>query len=301
MHAIPGDIIDALQAEPGNEEIDRAALEKFMGLDVPLIVQYGRWIGIIRNIDGEYKGILNGYLGYSWIKKVSVNRLFRTSWAMTLELSIIGFVVSIFLAIPIGIYSATKQGKIGDILSRSFAIFCISVPSFWLATMIIVYPAIWWGYTPPLMVVRFRDAPIDNLKMFIIPGILLGMQFCGMIMRITRTKMLDVLRQDYIRTARSKGLSQKIILVRHALKNALILVITLIGQNIPFLIGGTIIIEEIFSIPGMGRLLINAFRSRDNELTGGIILFYTIIVLIVNLIVDLSYSYINPKIRYESK
>ena len=161
-----------------------------------------------------------------------------------------------------------------------------------------VLPAIWWGYMPPIMLVRFTEDPIANLRMFIIPATILAMAMGGMVMRMTRTMMLEVLRQDYIRTAWAKGLKERVIVMRHALKNALIPVVTIVGIQIPFLIGGTVVIEQIFSLPGMGRLIVDAINQRDYPLISGTALLFTVILVLVNLVIDLSYAYLDPRVYY---
>jgi peptide/nickel transport system permease protein len=165
--------------------------------------------------------------------------------------------------------------------------------------MIVVFPAIWWGYMPSIMLIRFTEDPIGNLKMFIVPAIVLGMILSGGTMRLTRTMMLEVLRQDYIRTAWAKGLKERVVVSRHAIKNALIPVVTLVGLQLPYLLGGTVIVEQIFSLSGMGRLIIGAFKERDELLISGIVLFFAVALLLINLIIDLLYAYLNPRIHYK--
>jgi len=184
-------------------------------------------------------------------------------------------------------------------MARSFAIACIAIPGFWLGTLIIVFPSIWWGYSPPLILIPFTDDPIGNLRMFIIPAIVLGMSMAGMTMRMTRTMMLEVMRQDYIRTAWAKGLRERVVVMRHALKNALIPVVTLIGLYTPLLIGGTVIIEQIFVLPGMGRLLIEAILMRDYIMVMGVMVFFGVGLVFINLAVDLTYGFLDPRIHYK--
>jgi peptide/nickel transport system permease protein len=210
-----------------------------------------------------------------------------------------GLIISQLIAFPIGIYSALRQDKWGDYISRSFAILCISIPGFWLGTIVIVFPSIWWGYMPPIMLIRFTEDPIGNLKMFIIPAIIVGMAMAGMLMRLTRTMMLEVLRQDYIRTAWAKGLRERVVILRHALKNALIPVITIIGLQAPILMGGTVIIEQIFSLPGMGRLILSATLHRDEMLIGGLMFIFAAVLVLINLVVDLTYAYLDPRVHFK--
>ncbi|MBE9523261.1 MAG: ABC transporter permease [Proteobacteria bacterium] len=299
INLIPGDIIDAMQAETPDVALDRARLERKLGLDKPLIVQYARWVGIARQADGSLSGLLQGDFGISWWRKMPVLKLVALSWPVTLQLGLMGLIISQLIAFPVGIYSALRQDKWGDYIGRSFAILCISIPGFWLGTIVIVLPSIWWGYMPPIMLIRFTEDPIGNLKMFIIPAIIVGMAMAGMLMRLTRTMMLEVLRQDYIRTAWAKGLSERVVTLRHALKNALIPVITIIGLQAPILMGGTVIIEQIFSLPGMGRLILSATLHRDETLIGGIMFIFAAVLMLINLVVDLTYAYLDPRVHFK--
>jgi len=300
VRLIPGDIIQAIQAQSITEgAIDRELLEEMLGLDAPIYVQYGRWLGVVPDMNGAWHGVLEGNLGVSWWRKMSVVELLAVTVPVTVELGVIAIIVSQIFALPIGIYSALRQDKWGDYIGRSIAIGAISVPYFWVGIMIIVFPAIWWGYMPPIMLIDFTEDPIGNLRMFVIPAIVLGMSLSGTTMRMTRTMMLEVLRQDYIRTAWAKGLRERVIIIRHALKNALIPVVTMIGIQVPFLVGGTVIVEQIFCLPGMGRLLIGAMVNRDQPLLLGLVLFFSIILVLTNLIVDLTYAYLDPRVRYK--
>ena len=300
VHFIPGNLVDAMLAKPGASEIklDRAALEQQLGLDAPLLVQYGRWMGFVPQMDGSFSGVFQGNLGISVWQRVSVVELIALKWPVTLELGLMGIIIGQLIALPIGIYSALRQDQWGDYIGRSFAILAISIPGFWLATMIIIYPARWWGYMPPIMLVHFTEDPIGNLRMFIAPAIVLGMALAGFTMRLTRTQMLEVLRQDYIRTAWAKGLRERVVVMRHALKNAFIPVITSIGLQLPVLVGGTVIIEQIFVLPGMGRLVVGAIADRDEPLVAGVLLVFSVAVMLINLMVDLTYGFLDPRIHY---
>jgi peptide/nickel transport system permease protein len=291
IRLIPGNIIDLMSVDQGSlSQMDRAKIEQVLGLDKPFLTQYGIWLGDI---------VLHGNLGNSLWDKLPVADKIITRWPVTLELGILSLLISQLIALPIGVYSALRQDTVGDYLGRSFAIMCVAVPSFWVATMLIVFPSIWWGWSPPLSIIPFNQDPIGNLKMFILPAIVLAMSMAGMTMRMTRTMMLEVLRQDYIRTAWAKGLRERVVVVRHALKNALIPVITVIGMGVPTLIGGTVIVENIFSLPGMGQLIIQATQTRDYTLVSGVILFFGAILVIINLVVDLTYGFLDPRITYK--
>ncbi len=299
VRLIPGDIIDAMQAGILEVELDRPAIEKALGLDAPAIVQYGRWMGVVPQMDGSFSGVFQGDLGSSWWQGVPVLELAATRWPVTLELGFLGLIIAQLIALPVGIYSALRQDTWGDYIARSFAILCISVPYFWLGTMAIVFPSIWWGYMPPIMLVHFTEDPMGNLRMFIIPAIIVGMFLSGVTMRMTRTMMLEVLRQDYIRTAWAKGLRERVVVLRHALKNALIPVVTIVGMQVPVLMGGTVIVEKIFCLPGIGRLTLDAVSQRDHPLTSGTLLIFSFVLVLVNLMVDLTYAYLDPRIHYK--
>ena len=297
---MPGDGVDAMLAQGGVDmEFDREALEALLGLDAPKIVQYGRWLGVAPQKDGEFRGVLQGDFGVSWRERIPVIKLLSLKFPVTIELGILALLIAQSIALPIGMLSALRQDKWPDYVARSIAILSISLPSFWVGTMVIVIPSIMWGYMPPIMLIRFFDDPIGNLKMFLVAAVVLGLSMTGMTMRMTRTMMLEVLRQDYIRTAWSKGLREKVITNRHALKNALIPVITIIGFQVPILVGGTIIIEKIFNLPGVGSLLIGGVQQRDQPLVTGVLLFFGTALVLINLLVDLTYSYLDPRVKYD--
>jgi len=299
IRMVPGSAIDAMLAGAGADvDLDRAALEQSLGLDVSFPHQWARWMGIAPQADGSFSGVLQGNLGTSIWQKRPVIELLGRYWPITLEISIIGLIIAQLIALPIGIFSAIRQDTWGDYIGRSFAILLISIPSFWVATMAILIPVILWDYMPPLMFIRLSDDIIGNLKMVIVPSFILGMALSGMTMRMTRTTMLEVMRQDYIRTAWAKGLKERVVASRHALKNAMIPVISIVGLQLPVLIGGTVIIEQIFSLPGMGRLIISAVLRRDYTLVSGIMFVYAIVLMLTNLIVDLTYAYLDPRVRY---
>jgi len=303
IRLIPGDAIDATVARMGafgaDTTVVRAEVERELGLDVPIHVQYGRWLGVVPQVDGNFSGILQGDLGDSFWRPATVLEEIALRWPVTLQLGIMGLIISQLIALPIGIYSALRQDTWGDYIGRSFAILCLAVPSFWLATMVIVFPAIWWDYMPPVMLIHFTEDPIGNLKMFIVPATVLGMALAGLTMRMTRTMMLEVLRQDYVRTAWAKGLRERVIVLRHALKNALIPVITIVGLQMATLLGGTVIIERIFVLPGIGSLMVDATNWRDYPVLGGVMLVFGVGMVLLNLMVDLTYGFLDPRIRYK--
>jgi peptide/nickel transport system permease protein len=216
----------------------------------------------------------------------------------TVELGALALMCSLLIALPIGILSAVKQNTFLDYLGRSFAILQLSVPSFWVGLLAITYGFIWFGWTPPLRHQQIWEDPVENLKILWVPALILGGHLAGSTMRMTRSTMLEVLREDYVRTARAKGLRGRAVVLRHGLRNAVLPVITIIGIQVPVLVGGTVILERIFSIPGMGTYLITALNSRDYPVVQAIVLFSATIVILANLLVDLSYSFIDPRIKY---
>ena len=288
---IPGDVIDAmfgdLQYYAGG--IDREAFERRLGLDVPAHVQYGRWIGGI-----FLHGTLGESLMYGWpVEERIIGRL-----PVTIELGVMAIVIGLVIALPVGIYSAIRQDTAADYLGRTVAIIGLATPNFWLALMVMLFPAIWWGWAPPMEWVPFTEDPLGNLGVLIIPSLILGTASSASTMRMTRTMMLEVLRQDYIRTAWSKGLNERVVIMRHALKNALIPVVTLIGMQLPILVGGAVIMENIFNLPGLGRLMVLALEERDYPVVSGVNLFFATMVVGVNLMIDMIYPYIDPRVRY---
>jgi peptide/nickel transport system permease protein len=290
---IPGDAVDMIQANlnraGGTVHIEREQVEKLLGLDVPAHIQYLRWIGNI---------ITHGDFGNSLYQKTPVIDMVLSKLPLTLELTIIAMVVSILLGIPIGILSAVRQDTIGDYIARSISIILIAMPVFWIGTMVMIYPSILWGWSPPIRYVPFLQNPMANLGIMIIPGLILGMTMSGGEMRLTRTMMLEVMRQDYVRTAWAKGLRERVVIMRHGIKNAFIPVITNIGQRMAYLIGGAVIIEQIFGLPGMGQLILNALLQRDYPVVSVVTLFFSIFVIIINLFIDLSYSWLDPRTKY---
>ena len=306
---LPGNVIDLIEAQMeamaggSGIEIDREAVMRILGLDVPAHVQYGRWIGVLPTPDfftGEshFKGLLQGTLGDSLWGGWSVEERILGGLPVTIELGVLAIIIGLLIALPIGIYSAIRQDTVADYAGRSIAIIGLATPNFWLALMVMIYPAIWWGWAPPMQLIPFTEDPLGNLGMFLIPSLILGTASAAATMRMTRTMMLEVLRQDYIRTAWSKGLKERVVIMRHALKNALIPVVTLIGLQLPILVGGAVIMENIFNLPGLGRLMVTALNDRDYPVVSGVNLFFATMVVGINLMIDLIYPFLDPRVRY---
>ena len=297
LRFIPGDAVDLMVnmssrgMHAGTDEAGltpHQAIRRALGLDLPIHVQYGRWI----------TGLLKGDLGKSLWSGESVLELVLEKLPVSLEVGLMAIVVSLFIAIPVGIVSGMRPESGLDYILRSISIFFICIPSFWLGTIVVVFPAKWWYWSPRTTWISFFEDPIENLVMFIIPAIILGMWLSGMTMRLVRNMMLEVLRKDYVRTAWSKGLREKIIILRHVLKNSLIPVITMIGLQLPVVIGGAIVVEYLFNLPGLGSFLVEAINYRDYPVITGVNIFLCSFVLLINLVVDISYAWLDPRIRY---
>ena len=306
---IPGDVIDVMVAEmegwhAAGADIDRESLERMLGLDVPVYVQYGRWIGVLPSPDwitkeSHFNGILQGTLGESLIGgKLPIEEQIIAKLPVTIELGVMAIVIGLVIALPVGIYSAIRQDTATDYVGRTAAVIGLATPNFWLAIMVTLYPAIWWGWSPSVEYIPLVEDPLVNLGMFIIPSVILGTAMSAATMRVTRTMMLEVLRQDYIRTAWSKGLKEKVVIMRHAVKNALIPVVTLIGLQLPLLVGGSVIMENIFNLPGLGRMFLDSLEARDYPVIQGVNLFFATVVMLIILVIDVIYPYLDPRVRY---
>ena len=304
---IPGDVIDLMvirMQETAVGHVDREALERYLGLDVPVHVQYGRWLGVLPTpgwITGElfYRGLLQGSLGESLTRgAVRVEEEIRSRLPVTIELGVMAIAIGLIIALPVGIYSAIRQDTAADYVGRSVAIIGLATPNFWLGIMVMIFPAIWWGWSPPMEWIPLTEDPLGNIGVFIIPSLILGTAMSAATMRMTRTMVLEVLRQDYIRTAWSKGLKERVVIMRHALKNAFMPVLTLVGMQFPVLVGGSVIMENIFNLPGLGRLMVVALIERDYPVVSGVNLFFATAVVGINLMIDLIYPYLDPRVRY---
>ena len=301
VHLIPGDIVDLMviqQQQHMTEQtsgsgkllvFDREALQERLGLDVPLHIQYIRWM----------KGIFTrGDFGQSLWTDYSVAYLIGFRLPVSLELGFMAFIIAQLIAFPVGIISAVRQDTWMDYLGRSFAILSLATPAFWLGTLLMVWPAIWWGWSPPTYYIPFNENPGQHLLQFLIPAFLVGTAMSAVTMRVLRTTILDVLRQDYVRTAWSKGLRERVVILRHVARNALIPVVTIMAGQLGVMIGGMVIMEEIFSLPGMGRLFLNAITRRDYPVVSGLNLIFAVFGVFMILVVDMSYAFLDPRIRY---
>jgi peptide/nickel transport system permease protein len=287
-HMLPGDVVVLMFEEKAYAK-DLETLRAKLGLDRPLYIQYFSWIG----------QVMGGDLVESlWTKRPVLEEIMRRL-PVSLKLGAMAIVVALCIALPIGVLSAIRQDTLKDYTARSAAIVGLSVPPFWKATLVIVLPSIWFGWAPPLQFTPFSENPWQHLSQFILPAIILGIAPGASIMRLTRALMLEVLRQDYIRTAWSKGMREPRVVLKHALKNAIIPVITIVGIQVAEIASGTVIMETIFGLPGMGRFLVDAIFQRDYTVVQGVILLTSTITVVINLLVDLTYAQLDPRIRYQ--
>lgn len=290
---IPGDVVDMIISETNTEgalsyEEARVQIREQLGLDTPIHIQYWNWV----------TNAVRGDLGKSLKTGRSITDDLFSKVPISIELGFLAMLTGLIIAVPVGIFSAIRQDSWGDYIGRTFAIVMLSVPNFWMMTMVIVFPAIWWGWMPPLEYIPLAADPAGNLVQFIIPAFLMGAAFSGTLMRFVRTMMLEVLRQDYIRTAWSKGLTERAVILRHALKNALIPVVTIVGMGLPILIAGSVITEQIFNLPGVGRWLFDAVNQRDYPIISAMNLLTATVVLFSNLVIDLAYAWLDPRVQY---
>jgi peptide/nickel transport system permease protein len=284
---IPGDVVQLMLEEKAYGK-DLADLRAKLGLDRPIPVQYVDWV----------RRLARGDLGESlWTRQPVLGELARRM-PVTLMLGFLSLAVAVVIGVPIGILSAVRPDGALDFFARSAAILGLSVPGFVQAIVVILLPAIWWGWTPRMGFTELAKGPATYLLQFVLPAIILGTASAAAIMRLTRGMLLEVLRQDYVRTAWAKGLRERVVVLKHSLKNAIIPVVTVLGLQIAQIAGGSVIIESIFGLPGMGQFLVEAITQRDYPVIQGINLLIVVIIVATNLLVDLFYAMIDPRIRY---
>ncbi len=288
VRLLPGDAVTLMLQDYGGSAKDANDLRDKLGLSRPFPVQYLSWL----------KGMLHGDFGRSLRDQSPIAHDLATHLPVTFELGLLGLLISLVIAIPLGVYSAVRQDTLSDYIARSAAIAMLAIPGFWLATLAITLPSIWFKWTPPLRYTSLQSSPATNLKQMMLPAIILGIGLSGGIMRLTRAQMLEVLRHEYIRTARSKGLGESSVIFRHALRNALVPVVTLIGLQVTVLISGAVVLESVFVLPGMGRYLLDALNNRDYPVVQAIVVLFATLIILVNLFVDLLYAWLDPRIRY---
>jgi peptide/nickel transport system permease protein len=284
---IPGDVVQLMLEEKAYGK-DLEDLRAKLGLDRPIPVQYVEWLG----------RIARGDLGESlWTRQAVLGELGRRL-PVTLTLGFMAIAVAIVIGVPVGVASAIRQDGPLDFLARSAAILGLSIPAFVKAIVVILLPAIWWGWTPLLRFVPFSSDPVSFALQLVLPAIILGIASAAAVMRLTRGMLLEVLRQDYVRTAWAKGLRERVVVLKHSLKNALIPVVTVLGLQVAQIAGGTVIIETVFGLPGMGQFLVEAIVQRDYPVIQGINLVIVVMIIATNLAVDLAYAALDPRIRY---
>jgi peptide/nickel transport system permease protein len=290
LRVIPGDPVSIMfgtQAVNIRPE-DRAKIEAELGLSDPLVVQYGNWL----------KDIGTGKLGNSFRRADTVLGLIKARGPLTIEIAVISILLSWMIGLPVGIISALKQNSLIDYCSRVFTIFFLSIPSFWLASLIILGLLFQWGYGTPIGIINLWDDPLRNLELVWGPSVVLGLAVSAYIARMTRSTLLEVIHEDYIRTARAKGLRERLVIVRHALRNTLLPIVTLSGVLFGFLLGGTVVVEQAFNVPGLGKAMIEAFIELDYMVIQNLVLLYGAAFVAINLLIDISYAWLDPRIRY---
>lgn len=295
VRMIPGDVVDFLlsQSGRGGGYTHVESIEDFreqLGIDGPLPVQYARWAG----------GVIRGDFGTSLISGDEVGENIKRFLPVSLELGFLSILTTLLIGVPVGIISAIRQDSLLDYFLRSLTIGMLSIPGYWLATLLIVFGAVWWNWSPPITYIPFVDAPLDNLRQFIVPAFILGITGSGAaaVTRLTRTAMLETLREDYVRTARSKGLHENTVILRHVLRNAMLPVFTVVGLSLGYVVGGTVIFEQIFNLPGMGRYLFLSVNQRDYPAVQAVALIFSLFIVSANLLTDIVYALIDPRIKY---
>lgn len=294
IRAVPGDQITAmLGTEAGMlTEDQRTSLEEYFGLDKPIGEQYVSWLG----------NALKGNLGFSVRHGQPVTQLILERFPVTIELALLSVFIALIIGLPIGILSAIQHNSVIDLVGRVLSMLGLAIPNFLLGTLIIYLLSVYFGILPNSgNYVEFREDPVLNLQQLIFPAFAMGFSFAASVMRMTRSSMLEILNEDYVRTARAKGMRERTVVLGHALRNAMIPVVTLIGVEVGYLLGGAFITEQIFSLPGIGRLAVTAISQRNYALVQGVTLFIAINFVIINLAVDVLYAVIDPRISYDHK
>ena len=287
MRLVPGTIVDQILAYGDTSVEVQRSLRAYFGLDRPLYVQYFQYLG----------SLFTGDLGVSWRARFPTLDMILYALPVTLQLATMAAIVSMTVGISLGVLSAVNQSTLVDHVLRVVSLFSLSIPVFWQATMLILVLSLWLRWAPLGYVDPFTDLG-KNLSLMILPAITLGTSASASVMRMTRSCMLDVLRQDYTRTARAKGLRQRVVVLRHAIRNALIPVVTIIGLQVGSLLGGSVVVESVFGIPGIGLLILNAIGMRDYPIVQGTVIFTAVMFMLTNLLVDVLYGYLDPRIRY---
>lgn len=292
MRIVPGDPAEAILAGPTGEgsytQEDLQRLRQTLGLDRPLPVQYAEWLWGMVRLD----------MGTSLVLGRPVSEELKLRFPVTLQLGLMALFISVSIGVPIGVLAAIRQDTWLDYVCRGIAILGLAMPTFWVALLIILVLSVWFSWFPPLGFVHMWENPLVSIQQLIFPAFALGFHSNGVKLRLTRAQLLEVLREDYVRTAWAKGLPERVVVIRHALRNALLPVVTVIGLQLAAILGGTVLIENIFALPGMGRSLINAVYNRDFPVVQSFVMVLGLLHLSMNLLVDVLYGWLDPRIRY---
>jgi peptide/nickel transport system permease protein len=290
LRVMPGDPVSVMfgtQATKIRPE-DRAKIEAELGLSYPLAVQYGIWL----------RDIATGKLGRSFWRGDTVVDLIIQRGPLTVEIAVMAMLLSWVVGVPVGILAALRQNTLPDYIARLFTILFLAIPSFWLGAMIMLVLLLWWDYAPPLGVINLWDDPTRNVQIVLGPAMVLGLAVSAYIARMTRSSLLEVIREDYIRTARAKGLREQAVVLRHALRNVSLPIMTLSGVLFGYLLSGTVVVEQAFNVPGLGKAMVEAFVMLDYAVIQNLVLLYGAVFVAINLLVDISYAWLDPRIHY---
>jgi len=284
---VPGDAVDVLISQGGFYATDPEDMRRELNLDEPALTAFVKWSA----------ELLSGDLGNSLFTQQPVRTMLADRFKVTSELGLLSILFGIAIALPVGVLSAVRQNTIADYTARGFAILGLSMPSFWIGTIVVLYGAVWFAWSPPLRLIPFTEDPIGNLKQFAIPALVIGVHVGAVVMRMLRAMLLETLREDYVRTAYAKGLRGHRVVVGHALRNALLPVITVLGLQVAVVFSGTVVNETIFNLPGMGTMVVDGVARRDYPVIQGVVVFAAVLIVLVNLAVDVSYAYLDPRVR----
>jgi peptide/nickel transport system permease protein len=292
LRVLPGDPLVAILGVEGHSKLsaaDRARIMADLGLSDPLPVQYLRWL----------RDIGAGHLGESFFRKDKVSDLILHRGPLSAEIGLLAVLISWLVGLPVGVVSALRPNTLSDALARTLSILFIAIPGFWLGMLIVLASLFWFNYKAPLVIVHLWQDPWRNLQLVIGPAVVLGLSQGAYIARMARSCLLEVIREDYVRTARAKGVLEGLVVVRHALPNALLPVITISGILMGFVLGGSVAVEQAFGVPGLGRALVTAVIERDIVVVQNLVLLYGLIFVVINVLIDLSYAWLDPRIRVQ--
>lgn len=292
MRILPGDPLGAYFGFEGARRLtpeQKAQILQDLGLDRPLVIQYADWI----------KNVFTGALGKSLFRNDPILKILTNRGAISIEIGVLSVIISWLLGLPVGVLSALRPNSVMDALASFSTVLFLAIPGFWLGLLIVVGQITWFGYKAPITTVHLWQNPWANFQIIVGPAVVLGLAQAAYIARMARSSIFEVLRDDYVRTARAKGLREQLVLIRHVLPNALLPVLTLSGVLLGFVLGGSVAVEQAFTVPGLGKALVEAAIERDMNVVQNIVLFYSLIFVLVNLFVDLLYGWLDPRIRLE--